>query len=93
MNLFKPAAAEPEPDLVDAEQLRQLAAELTTTLDGSDDWQRLDADSFVSAGHRDGQATIVGNTGGWWLVRPGPGDSHVAQPMPSAHDALEGAGL
>ena len=92
MNLFttptEAADVDVEP-VVDAEDMQRLQAELTATLDRIEDWQRRDCDSAVSAGRADGSVTIVGNSGGWWLVRSGPGDKLMAEQVPSARDALE----
>jgi len=85
MSLFtRHAAPEPDPFAVDP----KLAAELTAALDQTEGWERRDGDSFVSAGRTDGSATVVGNSGGWRLVRCGPGDKPMAEPVASARDAV-----
>lgn len=71
--------------------MKKLDAELTAALDLVPGWWRSDQRSglsFVSAGRIDGSATIVGNSGGWWLVRSGPGDELLSERVCSARAAL-----
>jgi hypothetical protein len=86
--LAEPPAETPEQAAtVDTQQMKALAAELDQ-LDLGAEWWRSDRGSFVSAGHADGDKTIVGNSGGWWVVRPGPGGKPMPETVPSARDAL-----
>jgi hypothetical protein len=73
---------------VDVQRMKAMAAELDAALDAVPGWERRDPEraSFVSAGHTDGNTTIVGNTlGNWWLVQD---DRQRLKKVASARDAL-----
>jgi hypothetical protein len=72
---------------VDVKQMKNMAGELDQLALGAD-WWRSDRGSLVSAGRVDGTAAIVGNSGGWRLVRIGPGGKPLPEPVPSARDAF-----
>lgn len=91
MNLLKTPKPDPAEELVDAVRMKKLDVELTVALQKVEGWTRLDDDSFVSANN--GEFTVVGNSGGWRLVRLGPEDQLVSEPYPSAQEALAAAGV
>ena len=77
------AAAEPS--------LRQRQAELVAAIGDRKGWEPRSADTFFAVGRVDGHATVNANSGGFWLVRTGPGEKMMAELQPSAEAAVQAA--